>query len=67
MTSKWNTPAYTYPETDTDGRKYKQVELPAGNFRMYEDEYPTWHQVESGASWLDKVMHDWMVEGKSNK
>lgn len=34
-----------FDSTDSDGRKYREITLPGGTFRMYEDRPYTWTQI----------------------
>jgi hypothetical protein len=58
---------YTFPLTDVDGRKYRQIDFAKGKFRMYEDtpyiwkqyketpEEPDWY--EGSGMWFQKTDH----------
>ena len=35
--------------TDSDGRLYREIELPGGRFRMYEDNPYVWNQIMRSA------------------
>lgn len=34
-----------FNQTDTDGRKYREITLPGGTFRMFEDRPYVWTQI----------------------
>lgn len=34
-----------FDSTDSDGRKYREITLPGGTFRMYEDRPYIWTQI----------------------
>ncbi len=34
-----------FDSTDSDGRKYREITLPGGTFRMYEDRPYVWTQI----------------------
>lgn len=44
---------YIFSLTDTDGRKYRQIDLPSGKFRMYEDRPDVWKQYKESQEELD--------------
>lgn len=44
---------YDFPLTDIDGRKYRQIDLPKGKFRMYADKPNVWKQYKESPDELD--------------
>lgn len=47
---------YTFPLTDVDGRKYRELTLVKGTFRMYEDTPYVWKQYKESPddpNWFD--------------
>jgi hypothetical protein len=46
-----------FDSTDSDGRKYREVVLPGGTFRMYEDRPYVWTEVREPGQphWFRKV------------
>lgn len=46
-----------FNQTDTDGRKYREIELPGGLFRMFEDTPYVWNQIlrEGEKSLVEKI------------
>lgn len=43
---------YTYPDTDVAGRKYRQLTLPGGTFRMYQDRPNMWVPQPESEDWF---------------
>jgi hypothetical protein len=57
-----------FNETDSDGRKYKQTDLPGGSFRMYEDLPYVWTQVlKEGEKSVVEVIEDAFNNGQISK
>jgi hypothetical protein len=51
-----------FVQTDTDGRRYRDIVLPGGTFRMYEDEPYTARQVKQSPDdpdWFQPVYDAW--------
>ena len=51
-----------FDKTDTDGRRYGEITLPAGTFRTYEDEPYTARQVKQSPDepcWFEPVLAAW--------
>jgi len=51
-----------YPHTDSDGRRYRDITLPGGTFRTYEDDPFTARQVKQSPDepdWIQPLYDAW--------
>lgn len=57
-----------FDQTDSDGRKYCEISLPGGTFRMFEDKPFIWNQVlQSGEKSIIQVIEDAFNNGEVKK
>lgn len=57
-----------FNQTDTDGRKYHEITLPGGTFRMFEDRPYVWNQIlQPGEKSLIEKIEDAYASGQISK
>lgn len=57
-----------FDQTDTDGRMFREIALPGGTFRMYEDHPYVWTQIlQPGEKSLVERISDSFANGEIKK
>ena len=57
-----------FDQTDSDGRTYREITLPGGTFRMYEDLPYVWNQIlQPGEKSLVEKIEEAYASGQISK